>query len=133
LKVLIVDDSLNIQLILKEFFTKRLGLSVVGLCSNGDEAVDQYKKHRPQLVTLDIVMPQNGGIYAMEKLKELDPNAFVIVISSVEDMSIINKAISLGAKGYIRKQTQLDDSDTADAFIEDMKEIFKKNGIEHSI
>ncbi|GIU70568.1 MAG: response regulator [Candidatus Nitrosocaldaceae archaeon] len=101
-KILVVDDAFFIRKVLKDILNE-IGYSNIIEASNGLEAVETYKKEKPNLVTLDINMPKMDGIQALKNLKRLDPKARVIMVTSVEQKHIVHDAIKLGAKDYIVK------------------------------
>jgi two-component system chemotaxis response regulator CheY len=101
-RCLIADDSAyarrNIAIVLE-----KLGGDVVGEAANGLEAVDLYARLRPDLVVLDITMPQLDGIEALRRIMENDNNARVIIVSSIGHKEMIWKALCLGAKSFVTK------------------------------
>jgi len=99
--ILIVDDSVYLINKLKTIF-KRNGFEAVGI-TNGMEAIKQYSILHPVLVTMDIVMPDINGLEVIEKLKRIDPEVKVIVISSIGMKEKIMAAVKLGAKNFILK------------------------------
>ncbi|EEB74145.1 response regulator [Thermococcus sp. AM4] len=101
-RVLIVDDALFARILLRKIFTEA-GHEVVGEASTGKEAVELYSKLRPDIVTLDIIMPDMDGITALREIKKIDPNAKVIMITSVDSDKKLIECIEAGASGYIVK------------------------------
>ena len=104
--VLIVDDASFMRNVLKKI-VMRTGNNVVGEAGNGDEAIELYKKHRPDLVLMDIVMPPGevarDGIEALRGIMTVDPGANVIMCSSMGQQALITEAIKSGAKDFITK------------------------------
>jgi two-component system chemotaxis response regulator CheY len=100
--VIIVDDSPYIIKSLEKILSKN-GCEVIGRASNGLEAIKLYKELTPDFVTLDLVMPQMGGIQTLQLLKRIDPKAKVIMVSSMSDKEKIVECVKLGAKHYILK------------------------------
>ncbi len=100
--VLIVDDSAFMRMLLKKILTKN-GYEVVGEAESGEEAIELYKEKRPDICLVDIIMPGMNGIEAVRKIKEIDPDAKIIMCSSVGQQSMVTDAISAGAKGFITK------------------------------
>jgi two-component system chemotaxis response regulator CheY len=101
-KILIVDDSLIMRLNLKKILEKE-GYDVVAEATNGQDAVDKYIKFQPDLTTMDITMPVLDGITALKKIKSIDENACVVMISALgQEMKII-EALNSGARHYIVK------------------------------
>jgi len=101
-RFLLVDDSEFIRKSLK-VVVKLLEGEVVGEAQDGLEAIEAYKKYRPDVVTLDIVMPNMTGVEAVKHLVKLDPNAKVIMVSSLGYQDKVKEAIVNGAKYFIVK------------------------------
>lgn len=101
-RFLIVDDSDFILKSLKVTITM-LGGEVVGESKDGNEAIELYKKVRPDLVTCDIVMPTMNGIDVVKHLVSLDPEAKIVMVSSLGHREMIEQAVSRGAKYFIVK------------------------------
>ena len=104
-RILIADDALFMRATLKKILTEH-GYSVCGEASTGEEAVQMFKTLKPDLVTMDITMPEMDGLVALRKIKELDPTAKVIMCTAMGQKSIIIEAIESGAKDYIIKPFQ---------------------------
>lgn len=100
-KVLVVDDAAFMRLMLKNILIKD-GLDVVE-AQNGVEAVDKYKELKPDLVTLDITMPEKDGIAALREIKQYDNNAKVLMCSAMGQQALIIESIQNGAKDFIVK------------------------------
>lgn len=101
-RVLVVDDSLIMRKNVSELL-KHARHSVVGEAKNGLEAYNMYNKLRPDLVTMDITMPVMSGIEAVKKIIDLDPDAKIIMISSLSQKTQFLKAMRSGAKHYLLK------------------------------
>jgi two-component system, chemotaxis family, chemotaxis protein CheY len=101
-KVLIVDDALFMRAMLREIVVKG-GYEVVGEASNGVEALEQYRLLRPDLVTMDIVMPLRSGIEALQDITAEDPQARIIMCTALGQESLMREASSSGASEYITK------------------------------
>jgi len=99
---LVVDDSPYIQKELTKILEKH-GCEIVGTASNGLEAVKRYKELKPDFVTLDLVMPQMGGLQTLVLLKKIDPQALVIMVSSMSGKDKIVECARAGASHYILK------------------------------
>lgn len=106
-KILIVDDAAFMRMMVKDILTKN-GYEVVGEACNGLQAVELYKVHQPDLVTMDITMPEMDGIEAVKQIKVIDPNAKVIMCSAMGQQSMVMDAIKAGAKDFIVKPFQAD-------------------------
>lgn len=102
LKVLIVDDSLIIRKKISKILEK-LGHEVVFSAQNGQEAIDAYKKYTPDLVTMDITMPDMDGITAVGHIIKDDINAKIIMVTSHGQEDMVIKSIQAGAVGYMLK------------------------------
>ncbi|MFC1617287.1 response regulator [Candidatus Margulisiibacteriota bacterium] len=122
-KVLIVDDSIIIQKELEKFFVNHMSFQVVGLGKDGNEAVELYKMHKPDLVTLDITMPNKSGLEALEEILKINPNAKVIMISVLDERNKISEAIAKGAVSYIVKPLKLHDADDIEKMKSDITRI----------
>ena len=106
-KVLIVDDAAFMRMMIKDILEKN-GYDVVGEASNGLVAVDLYKKEKPDVVTMDIKMPDMDGIEAVKQIRTFDPNAKIIMCSAMGQQSMVMDAIKSGAKDFIVKPFQAD-------------------------
>lgn len=106
-KVLIVDDAAFMRMMIKEILSKN-GYTVVGEASDGAQAVEKYKELGPDLVTMDITMPEMDGITALKEIKKLDPNARIIMCSAMGQQAMVIDAIQAGAKDFIVKPFQAD-------------------------
>ncbi|WP_457753500.1 response regulator [Thermococcus sp.] len=104
-RILVVDDAAFMRMLLKKILTQA-GHQVVGEASNGREAVEKYKQLKPDLVTMDIVMPEMDGITAVKEIMKIDPNAKIIMITAVGQEAKVMEALKSGAKGYIVKPFQ---------------------------
>ena len=101
-KLMIVDDSSIIRRIIRRYVDE-YNLDIVGEASNGEAAVELFIKERPDIVTMDIVMPKLDGLSVIKKLVEIDPAVKIIAITSLADKSTGIQAIRLGAKSYVTK------------------------------
>ncbi|MBL4932895.1 MULTISPECIES: response regulator [Clostridium] len=106
-RVLIVDDAAFMRMMIKDILEKN-GFEVVGEANNGIKAVELYKKEKPDVVTMDITMPDMDGIEAVKQIKEFDPSARVIMCSAMGQQSMVMDAIRAGAKDFIVKPFQAD-------------------------
>jgi len=107
LNVLVVDDSMLAVQVLKATF-KELGHKVVGTAGSGSAALAAYKTCNPDVVTMDITMPDMDGITATEKIVKSYPDARVIIVSSHAQQGMVMDALKAGAKGYILKPVKKD-------------------------
>ena len=101
-KVLIVDDSKTSRKILKNIFEEN-NYEVVGEAVNGQDGLDKYQELHPDLVTLDITMPVMDGIETLSRIKELDPNAKVVMITAAGQKNKMVEAVRLGAEDFVTK------------------------------
>lgn len=106
-KVLIVDDAAFMRMMIKDILEKN-GFEVVGEASNGIKAVELYKKEKPDVVTMDITMPDMDGIEAVKEIKAFDPAARVIMCSAMGQQTMVMDAIRAGARDFIVKPFQAD-------------------------
>ncbi len=101
-KVLIVDDAAFMRLSLRTILEQN-GFDVVGEAENGAVAIDKYKELKPEVVTMDITMPEMDGVQALRAIKSFDSQAKVIMISALGQESHVKEAVMMGAKGFIVK------------------------------
>ncbi|MCM3713205.1 response regulator [Halalkalibacter oceani] len=106
-KVLIVDDAAFMRMMIKDILTKN-GFDVVGEANDGAQAVEKYQELSPELVTMDITMPEKDGITALKEIKSFDPEAKVIMCSAMGQQAMVIDAIQAGAKDFIVKPFQAD-------------------------
>lgn len=102
-RVLIVDDAVFMREVLKNMLDKQDDYEVVGCGENGAVGVEMYKTLRPDVVTMDITMPEMTGIEALKVIKAFDPTAKVIMISAMGQEGMVKEAIISGAKTFIVK------------------------------
>ena len=108
-RILIVDDALFVRNRLKKIVDKMDFAEVVGEAGNGIEGVSLYKKLKPDLVTMDLVMPDSDGINAIEQIIKFDKDAKIVVISAIgQEMSVL-EATEKGASDYIKKPFKEED------------------------
>ncbi len=101
-KILVVDDAAFMRIVLKDIL-KNLGYTNIIEASDGIMAIEQYKKFKPDLVTLDVNMPKMDGIQALKHIMSIDPKARVVMVTAVEQRFVVQEAIRTGAKDYIVK------------------------------
>jgi len=101
-RVLIADDAAFMRMSLKRILDK-IGFEIAGEAENGRIAVSKYKELKPDIVTMDITMPEMSGLEALKSIKEIDPEAKVVVISAMGQEVMVREAIMLGAKSFIVK------------------------------
>ena len=104
-KILVVDDAVFMRMTLKDILTKG-GHEVVGEASNGKEAIAKYKELTPDVVTMDITMPEMDGIQALKEIKQINAKAIVVMCSAMGQQGMVVEAIQSGAKDFIVKPFQ---------------------------
>ncbi len=102
-RVLIVDDAQFTRNMLKNIISKIEQIEVIGEASNGVEAISLYKKLSPDLVTMDLVMPEKGGIEATEEILKINSKALIVVVSALGQEALVLEAAKKGAKDFIQK------------------------------
>ena len=105
--ILICDDAAFMRMMIKDILTKN-GYTVAGEAENGVKAVEKYSEVKPDLVLMDITMPEMDGIQALKKIKELDPGAVVVMCSAMGQQAMVIESIQAGAKDFIVKPFQAD-------------------------
>ncbi|MBP2627662.1 MAG: response regulator [Firmicutes bacterium] len=100
--VLIVDDTMFMRLSLKTMLEKN-SFQVIGEAGNGAEAVEKYKELKPDIVTMDITMPEVDGVTALKQIREIDGKAKVVMVSAMGQEVMIRDAVMAGAKNFIVK------------------------------
>lgn len=106
-RILIVDDAAFMRMMIKNIVTKN-GYEVVGEAENGQVAVELYKQQKPDLVTMDITMPEMNGIEGVKAIRGIDPGANIIMCSAMGQQAMVMEAIQAGAKDFIVKPFQQD-------------------------
>ena len=106
-KILIVDDAVFMRITLKKILENN-GYEVAGEAENGQMAVEKYKELKPDLVIMDITMPEKGGIIALKEIKEYDSNAKIIMCSAMGQQTMVVDAIQGGAMDFVVKPFQSD-------------------------
>lgn len=114
--ILIVDDAAFMRMMLKDILTKN-GYRIAGEAADGNEAVSKYSELKPDLVTLDITMPEKDGIQALKEIRAIDPDATCVMCSAMGQQAMVIEAIQAGAKDFIVKPFQ------ADRVVESIKKI----------
>lgn len=104
-RILIVDDAMFMRIVLRRILEQG-GYEVVGEAANGIEAIEKYKELKPDLVTMDITMPDMTGMAAVKVIKEMDCNAKVIMCSAMGQNAMVVQALKNGALDFIIKPLQ---------------------------
>lgn len=118
-KVMIVDDAAFMRMIIRDIVTKN-GYEVVAEAENGLQAVEKYAEHLPDLVIMDITMPQMDGIEAVRQIMASDSNAKIIMCSAMGQQSMVIESIKAGAKDFIVKPFQ------AERIVEALKKVSER-------
>lgn len=106
-KILIVDDAAFMRMMIKDTLKKN-GYENLLEASDGEQAVQTYKAEKPDLVIMDITMPNKNGLEALKEIKEMDPNAKIVMCSAMGQESMVVEAIRTGAKDFIVKPFKAD-------------------------
>ena len=104
--ILICDDAAFMRMMIKDILTKN-GYNVVGEAENGAKGIEKYNELHPDLVLMDITMPEMDGIAALKGIKQIDPNAHVMC-SAMGQQAMVIESIQAGAKDFIVKPFQAD-------------------------
>ena len=103
--VLICDDAIFMRTMVSDIL-QQAGFEVVGEAESGLQAIEKYRALRPDLVTMDIVMPDMGGIDAVREITKLDPGARVLMCSAMGQQALVVEALQAGAKDFVVKPFQ---------------------------
>ena len=101
-RIMIVDDAIFMRMKLKDILEKN-GYEVVAEAQNGADAIEKFRAERPDIVTMDITMPEMNGIEALKGIKRIDPSAKVIMCSAMGQQAMVMEAIQSGALDFIVK------------------------------
>ena len=104
-RIMICDDAAFMRMMIKDILTKN-GYEIAAEAENGQKAVEKYPEAKPDLVLMDITMPEMDGIQALKKIKSIDPSANVIMCSAMGQQAMVIEAIQSGAKDFIVKPFQ---------------------------
>ena len=107
IRVLVVDDAAFMRMTVKDILSKN-GYEVVGEAENGMKAVEKFAELRPDLVTMDITMPEMDGISAVKAIRKIDPKAKIVMCSAMGQQAMVIEAIQAGARDFIVKPFQAD-------------------------
>jgi two-component system chemotaxis response regulator CheY len=122
-RVLIADDASFMRQMIREIIEPE-GFEIVAEAADGVQAVEQYEAARPDLVTMDIVMPKRSGLDAVKAILETDPTACVVMCSALGQESLVMEALQAGAKDFIVKPFK------PDAVIETLNRLVEKQDAE---
>lgn len=104
-RILVVDDAAFMRMMLKDILTKN-GMEVIGEAVNGMDAIEKYRELKPDIVTMDITMPELDGIEALKKIKGEFPEAKILMCSAMGQQAMVIESIQAGAKDFIVKPFQ---------------------------
>ena len=102
IRVMIVDDSSIIRQTIRKFISG-LNVEIVGIAENGKVALELFRKTNPDIVTLDITMPEMDGLTLLETMMKINKNVKVMILTAISDKSTGLKAMNMGAKSYVTK------------------------------
>ena len=105
--ILICDDAAFMRMMIKDILVKN-GYNIAGEAENGVKAVEKYQETKPDLVLVDITMPEMDGIQALKKIKAIDANASVVMCSAIGQQAMVIESIQSGARDFIVKPFQPD-------------------------
>src|SRR3954452_11719558 len=106
-RVLVVDDAVFMRKVVSDALTKG-GHEIIGEAANGQEAIERFQELKPEVMTLDITMPEKDGLSALKEIIALDPAARVIMCSALGQESKVLESIKAGAKDFVVKPFQAD-------------------------
>lgn len=106
-RILIVDDAAFMRMMIKDILSKN-GFEIVGEAENGAVAIEKYKELTPDLVTMDITMPEMDGLAAVREIRKIDGNSKIIMCSAMGQQAMVIDAIQAGARDFIVKPFQPD-------------------------
>ena len=118
-RILVADDASFMRQMIREIVELE-GHEVVAEASDGIEAIDQFKNHHPDIVTMDIVMPRRSGIDAVKAILEFDPTARVVMCSALGQETLVTEALQAGAQDFIVKPFK------PDSVINTLKKVLEK-------
>ncbi|UCE86544.1 MAG: response regulator [Deltaproteobacteria bacterium] len=107
-RVLLADDALFMREMIREIIEPD-GFEVIGEASDGIEAVEQFRKLQPDIVTMDIVMPRLSGIDAVEQIVQIDPSAKIVMCSALGQEALVMEALKAGASDFVVKPFKPED------------------------
>ena len=114
-KVVVVDDSKFLAKLLKSFFEEE-GHEVLGIGLDGNEGFELYKMHQPDLVTLDLTMPNRDGKDCLSDILLFDSSAKVLIVSAIQEIDVVQDCLQIGAKGFLEKPLRFQDEKYREIF-----------------
>ena len=103
--VLVCDDAVFMRTMVSDILSQA-GFTVVGEAENGKQAVEKYQQLKPDLVTMDIIMPEMGGIEAVKQITQSDPGARILMCSAMGQQALVQEALAAGARDFVVKPFQ---------------------------
>ena len=103
--VLVCDDAVFMRTMVSDILSQA-GFTVIGEAENGRQAVEKYQQLKPDFVTMDIIMPEMGGIEAVKKITQLDPGARILMCSAMGQQALVQEALQAGARDFVVKPFQ---------------------------
>ena len=122
-RVVVVDDSKFLVKQIVQFFEQQMAFEVVATGNDGNEAIELYRKYRPDMITLDITMPNKDGQEALKAILAEFPDANALMISAVRGDAML-ECMSIGAKGYVEKPLKFADTEFVEDFKESVNDVF---------
>jgi two-component system chemotaxis response regulator CheY len=122
--VIIVDDSNFLAKQIADFFSTHLGFGIAAIGKDGNEAVEFYRRHKPDLLTMDLTMPNKDGRTAINEILAEFPDARIMVISAVKGNTVL-ECLNRGAKGYVEKPLKFNDPVFVEDFRQSVEETFR--------
>lgn len=113
IRLMLVDDHDIVRTGLKSYLDTQEGIQVVAEATSGSEAIERAQESKPDLVVMDITMPEMDGLEATKRLKEIDPDCYVLALTVHEDKQYLFEMLSAGASGYVTKQVAAEELVTA--------------------
>lgn len=104
-RILIVDDASFMRMMLRNILTSH-GHTIVAEAENGLKAIEAYQQSKPDIMLIDLIMPEMGGIEAVKRIMEIDPKARVIICSAMGQQALVVEAMQAGARDFIIKPFQ---------------------------
>lgn len=101
-RVLVVDDAIFMRKMVSEILEEN-GMEIVGEADTGSSAVERYNELKPDLVTMDIIMPEMNGIDAVRQIMAADSNAKIVMCSALGQQALVQEALAAGAKDFLIK------------------------------
>ena len=105
---LIADDNAGVRMLFSRVL-KSINIEIVAEAANGNEAIDMYFETNPTVMLLDIMMPGKSGTEVLKEIMQDDPDACILMMSSINDEEVAEKCFDLGAEGYLQKNASLND------------------------